>query len=122
MEDRNRWWQSHSKQEAEMSEAEKTAYQEKMEAKLTKIKADIQHMEGELKARKADVRIGMQEELQRLRQRSEGVKAKLHGLKTASGAAWTQAKDGVARAWSALESAFQKAGAEFTHQGRPGRS
>lgn len=96
-----------------MDSAEKTAYQEKMEAKLTKLKADIQYLEGELKERKADARMGMQEELQRLRQRSEGVKSKLHGLKTASGAAWGQAKDGVASAWRELELAFQKAHAEF---------
>jgi hypothetical protein len=84
-----------------------------MEAKLTKIKADIQYLEGELRERKADARLGMQEQLQRLRRRSDGVKAKLHGLKTASGAAWDQAKDGVASAWSDLESAFEKATAEF---------
>ena len=96
-----------------MDNAEKTAYQEKMEAKLTKMKADIQHLEGELKERKADARVGVEDQLQRLRRHSEGVKAKLHGLKTASGAAWDEAKFGVARAWSDLESAFQKASSEF---------
>jgi hypothetical protein len=96
-----------------MSDAARKAYQEKMEAKLTKIKADTQHLEGELKERKANARLGMQEQLQRLRQRREGVKAKLHGLKTASGAAWDQARDGVASAWSDLVSAFEKASAEF---------
>jgi hypothetical protein len=29
-----------------------------MEAKLTKMKADIQHVEGELRERKADARVG----------------------------------------------------------------
>jgi len=100
-----------------MNEAQKTAYQEKMEAKLTKIRADIQRLEGELKERKADARFGMQEQLQRLRERSEGVKVKLHGLKTASGAAWIQAREGVASAWSDLVSAFEKAGAEFRQHG-----
>ena len=96
-----------------MSEAEKTAYQEKMEAKLTKMKADIQRLEGELKERKADAHMGTEEKLQRLRQERDAVKARLHALKTSSGAAWDEAKDGVAKAWSDLVSAFEKATAEF---------
>ncbi len=55
----------------------------------------------------------MQERLQRLRERADGVKAKLHGLKSASGAAWHETKGGVAAAWSDLEAAFRKASAEF---------
>lgn len=99
-----------------MSEADKTAYQEKMEAKLTKMKADIQRLEGELKERKADAHMGAEEKLQRLRQKRDAVKVRLRALKTSSGAAWGEAKDGVASAWRDLEAAFHKASAEFKRE------
>ena len=99
-----------------MDNQEQTAYQEKMDAKLTQLKADIQKLEGELKDQKADARLGMQEELQQLRRRRESVKAKLLELKTASGAAWGEAKGGVASAWHDLEAAFHKASAEFKRE------
>lgn len=96
-----------------MDNQEKSAYREKMEAKLTKLDAEIQRLEGEWKEKKAEARLDTQEEIRQLRQRHEGVKAKLYELKTATGAAWDQAKDGMASAWNDLESSFQKASAEF---------
>jgi len=99
-----------------MENEKKTVYQEKMEAKLTKMKADIQHLEGELKERKADARESTEEKLQRLRQKSDAANAKFNSLKTSSGAAWREAKDGLKTAWSDLESAFHKVSAEFKRQ------
>lgn len=96
-----------------MDNPEKTAYQEMMEAKLIQLKADIQKLEGELKEKKVDARLGMQKNLEQLRQRHEMVEAKMHALKTASGAAWRETKDGVASAWHDLATAFQKASEAF---------
>lgn len=94
--------------------SEKSAYQEKMEAKLDKLKADIAHLEAELKERKADGRIKVEEQLAKVSRHADGVKQKLHGLKAASGAAWGQAKDGVATAWADLESSLHRAKEEFS--------
>jgi len=99
-----------------MSEAEQTAYQEKMEAKLTKLEAELQRLEGELQEQKADTRKGMQEQLQRLRERSASVRSGLHRLKSSSGAAWTETKNGVATAWHDLESSLEAAREQFRQQ------
>jgi|GEM_PF-3579175 len=99
-----------------MSDAEQTAYQEKMEAKLTKLDAELRRLEGELKEQKADARKGMEEQLQQLRDRSASVQSGLHRLRSSSGAAWNQAKDGVAAAWHDLESSLEAARKQFQEQ------
>lgn len=92
---------------------DKNAYQQKMEAQLEKMKADIQRLEAELKERKADTHIGAGEHMQALRQRRDRMQEKLHTLKSASGEAWQEARDGVAAAWRDLSAAFQSASTRF---------
>ncbi|NCC50478.1 MAG: hypothetical protein EOM20_04600 [Spartobacteria bacterium] len=99
-----------------MNESEQSVYQKKMEAKLMKLKADMKQLEAEIKEQKADARLDIQQRLQQLHQRGEDIKVKLHTLKKTSGAAWNQAKDGIASAWNEIEAAFQKARAEFKQQ------
>ncbi len=92
-----------------MSDEEQKRYQQKMEAELEKMQAEIQRLEADLKLKKIDARENAAERLQLLREQKEQYQRKLHELKTSGGAAWREARDGVARAWDDLKTAFQNA-------------
>jgi len=96
-----------------MEDAAKKAYIEKMEAKLTRLKADLQQVQAEFKARKAEAEPGLQEKLESMREASEKLDTRLCRLKTASGAAWDEAREGCSRAWFDLQSAFSRAKNRF---------
>lgn len=96
-----------------MDASEKNAYQKKMEAELDRIKAELRRMEAELRTKSADEELKSSQRLDELRARRERVKEKLQDLRNASESAWDQARDGVANAWTELETAFEAARNEF---------
>lgn len=92
-----------------MNETERLAYREKMEAKLDTMKSDIRRLEAQLRESKADMRLKAEEQLSHLRKGADEAAERLEALKTASGAAWGEARDKAAAAWDRLESTFREA-------------
>ena len=99
-----------------MENAERSAYQEKMEAKLAKMKADIDRLEAELAGLNAGAKVEASKRIEDMRARFSALKGKMGKLKAASGAAWSETKDGVAAAWHELTTAFESAGDAFKRQ------
>ena len=99
-----------------MTSTEHKAYREKMEARLARLKAEMDELEAGLKEMKADARRVGGEHVGKLRQQVDAFKAKLGDLTSASGAAWDEARQGVSRAWDDLEDAFHTARRRFRHR------
>jgi uncharacterized protein YicC (UPF0701 family) len=92
---------------------EKTAYQEKYEAKLKEWKAKIDQLEARAEQAKADAKIDYQEKIKELKAQEKTARSKLEEIKKSGSAAWKDLKGGLEKAGDELNSALDKAVSKF---------
>lgn len=91
----------------------KQIYQKEIEARLEALDAQMVKMQAKADQANAELRANYQEQLRLLAERRETTRLKLNELKQSSEAAWETMKDGVESAFGELQSAFDKAVAQF---------
>ncbi|MGD1951594.1 MAG: hypothetical protein ACFB14_18405 [Leptolyngbyaceae cyanobacterium] len=91
----------------------KQAYQQKIEAKLETLDAQIVKMQAKAGQANAELNAKYQEQLRLLTERRETARLKLEEFKQSSGAAWETMQSGVESAFTELQKSFDKAAAQF---------
>lgn len=92
---------------------EKTAYQDKYEAKLKEWKAKITQLEAKAEGAKADAKIEYQEQIKLLKEKEKAARSKLEEIKKSGSGAWKDLKSGLDTAGDELKSALDKAVSKF---------
>jgi hypothetical protein len=93
--------------------AEKTAYQEKYEAKLKEWKAKITQLEARAEQAKADAKIEYQEQIRALKEQEKKVRSQLEKIRQSGGETWKELKGGLEKAEDELKAALDKAASWF---------
>lgn len=93
---------------------DKSAYQQKLEARLDQWRADIDKLEAKAAEAGADARLKYQNEVKALRAKQDEARKKLEELGEAQGAAWKDLKSGVETAWDNLGKAVRNAADRFS--------
>lgn len=91
----------------------KQAYQEKLQAQLSEIEAQINVWRAKVEQAEADAKLESQKHLENLEQRRDDIRAKLEELSNAGEGAWEDLKAGIDSAWDDLKRAFEDAAARF---------
>ncbi|MCT4685074.1 MAG: hypothetical protein N4A39_15220 [Roseicyclus sp.] len=94
--------------------SDKTAYREKLEARLDQWRAEIDKLQAKAAEASADARKEYEDQLTELRQQQDAAREKLKELDEASDDAWDDIKDGVEKAWAKLGDAVTSARERFS--------
>jgi len=94
--------------------SDRDAYQDKLQAQLDEWKADIDKLRARAAQAEADARIALEREVDELNARREAVAAKLAELRSASGEAFDDLKQGADAARQQLGSAISAAVQRFS--------
>jgi chromosome segregation ATPase len=89
------------------------AYQEKIEARLERIAAEIAGLRAIADEAKADARLRLYDEIEDLQAKQQRLRERLEALRTAGDSAWEDIRTGVELAWTDLEKAFRQASKRF---------
>ncbi|MCW8125260.1 hypothetical protein [Microbulbifer halophilus] len=93
-----------------MSEREeKTAYQQKMAARLKEWNAEIDKLQAKAEEAGTDAEIKYRDQLSELRTKRDALREKLNHLQGQSGDAWDEVKAGVESAWGELKQSIERA-------------
>jgi hypothetical protein len=92
---------------------EKSAYQDKYEAKLKEWKAKIIQLEARAEQAKADAKIEYQDQIKILRGKEKAARSKLEEIKKSGSGAWKDLRAGLDKAGDELKSALDKAASKF---------
>jgi septation ring formation regulator EzrA len=87
---------------------DKNLYQEKFEAKLKELKAQLDFIEAKAAQAKAQSKIELQKQLQDLRRKRDAMRERLDKVRKSSGGAWKDLKAGVESAADDLKEALGK--------------
>ena len=93
--------------------SEKSAYRQKLEARLDQWRAEIDKLEAKAVEAGADARIEYRDQLETLRGKQAEARRKLSELDDATSDAWQDLKGGIERAWTDLGDAVKKATQRF---------
>ena len=94
--------------------SDKSAYRQKLEARLDQWRAEIDKLQSKAEEAGADARIEYEDQLKRLQTRQDEARQKLKGLDDTSDDAWKDLKSGIEKAWDDLGSAVKNARKRFT--------
>jgi len=89
------------------------AYEEKLDAQLEEWNAQIALFKARAEKAKAEAKIEYYKTIEALQRKQDGVRAKLHDLKTSSDEAWEDIKTGAEKAWDEVKTAFHSAASKF---------
>jgi chromosome segregation ATPase len=92
---------------------DKSAYRQKLEARLDQWRADIDKLEAKAAELGADARIEYQNQVEELRQKQDQTREKLEELDKASDESWEDLKGGFEKAWDDLGTAVKNATERF---------
>lgn len=92
---------------------DKSAYAEKLEARLDQWRAEIDKLQAKAKEASADTKLKYQKEVDTLRAKQKDAEKKLEQLGEAQGKAWKDIKSGVEAAWDDLGKAIRSAADRF---------
>ncbi|PTN13238.1 coiled coil domain-containing protein [Nitrosomonas aestuarii] len=92
---------------------DKEAYLQKMQAKLDEWDADINALKAKMSGASADAKIELNKQVESLESERNEMKQKYEELKSASGDAWKDMRDGMEAAWSRVADSFKKASDRF---------
>jgi len=95
-----------------MSE-EKKAYQEKMEASIQQLNAEIEKLEGKAKSYQADAKIQANRALASLKERKDQLASKLEEMKASSGDSWKDFQGNLNKAYEDIKTAITNAASRF---------
>jgi len=92
---------------------DKSAYRQKLEARLDQWRADIDKLQAKAVEASADARMEYEEQIEKLRGQQEEALQKLKELDDASGEAWKDLRGGIEKAWDNLGDAVKNATQRF---------
>ncbi|MDZ7801102.1 MAG: hypothetical protein U5K81_09960 [Trueperaceae bacterium] len=92
---------------AEMDD--RTLYQQKMQARLDSMKAEVDRLEAKASEADADAKLELNRRIEALKSRIDDGRSKLTELSQASGDAWESVRKGVDDAMTSLGEAFEGA-------------
>ncbi len=93
---------------------DKSAYAEKLEARLDQWRAEIDKLQAKAKEASADTQLKYKEEIDNLRAQQKEAEQKLNELGEAQGKAWEDLKSGAEAAWDNLGNAVRSAADRFS--------
>lgn len=93
---------------------EKSAYRQKLEARLDQWRADIDKLQAKATEASADARLEYEDQVKKLREQQDDARQQLEELDDASGEAWKDLKGGVEKAWDNLGAAVKNATERFS--------
>ena len=91
--------------------------QNKMEKKAADIGKKLDELEQKMKTTKEEAKADITQQMAELREMQKRVQEKLREMKSASGKAWQDAKDGAQSTMNDLQKAYEKARSRFTSTG-----
>lgn len=92
---------------------EKSAYRQKLEARLDQWSTEIDKLQAKAVEASADARLKYEDQVKALRKQQDEAREKLSELDDASGEAWKDFRSGVEKAWDDLGDAVKKATERF---------
>jgi septal ring factor EnvC (AmiA/AmiB activator) len=101
-------------EEGDSSMSDKSAYREKLEARLEQWRAEIDKLQAKAAEASADARKDYEDQVAELRKQQDEAREKLKELDEASDDAWEDIKDGVEKAWDKLGDAVKSARERFS--------
>jgi F0F1-type ATP synthase membrane subunit b/b' len=101
-------------QEGDTSMSDKSAYREKLEARLEQWRAEIDKLQAKAAEASADARREYDDQVAELRKQQEEARDKLKELDEASDDAWEDMKGGFEKAWDKLGDAVKSARERFS--------
>ncbi len=97
----------------ELQEDTKKAYQEKAQAQLNLLNAQIDELKMQVELAKADAKVEYQERLVQLYRKRDEAQLKFQELQQSSEQAWSEVKKGFEAAWMELNTAWKNAQSKF---------
>jgi TolA-binding protein len=97
----------------EFSQQSKDEFQQKLEARLAELDAEIAVLREKGRELKDQAKVDWDRKLAELETKREAARAKLNEVGQSSAEAWKDVKKGAQSAWDELEKAFQDASDEF---------
>lgn len=91
----------------------KEEYHELLDARLDEVQAKIDVLKAKAERAKAEQKVKYHAEIDKLREKHQHVRKKLHELRSASEGAWAEIKAGVDFAWEDLSDAVHRATRKF---------
>jgi len=91
----------------------KSAYAEKVRAKLEERRAEIDKLKAKMDQKKADAKIEYQKRLDEVEYQQRSLESKLDELSEASGSALEELKTGISDAWDRFSESVENASKEF---------
>ena len=92
---------------------EKSAYEQKYQAKLDEWRAEIDKFAAKARQKEADARLKYEDQVETLRARQAEAGRKLQAIRESGNEAWGELKQGADDAWKEMERAFEKAMTRF---------
>ncbi|WP_296424548.1 coiled coil domain-containing protein [Yoonia sp.] len=92
---------------------DKSAYAQKLEARLDQWRAEIDSLQAKAKEAGADAELKYHDQLAELRAKQKKARESLDDLNKAQGEAWKDLKSGMEAAWDDLGKAVRKAADRF---------
>jgi len=92
-----------------VSEKERQAYAERLQAEIDSWNADINRLRSKVKVASAEAQHAYTEEIEKIEAKRDALEERFSALKTANAGAWSDVKQGVERAWRDMSSAMTKA-------------
>jgi len=87
----------------------KEAYQEKIDAKLKKWRAEIDKLKADSREAKADAKLEYQHQIDELSSKQKAAEQRFNELKRAGADSWEDMKTGIDKALNALQQSFERA-------------
>jgi len=91
------------------SQVDRQVYQQKVEAQLTKLNAQIEEYKAKVKQSQAEATVQYYDQLEELSVKRDAVQQKLENLQKASESAWQEMQQGFETAWDDLAKSFDGA-------------
>lgn len=92
---------------------DRSAYRQKLEARLDQWRAEIDKLQAKASEAGADARLDYDRQIESLRAQQQQARAKLQELDAASDAAWEDLRSGIEKAWDDLGTAVKSAAERF---------
>ena len=96
-----------------MTDTERQAYEEKMDARLMKWDAQMRELKARAKEASADTKAEIAREIDELEKHSVAARKKFRDLRESSGEAWRDIKSGLENSWRSLENSLKAARSRF---------